>query len=660
MSLQEEITSLFSVNGLIPSANGFEFRPQQHAMARAITESLESSHHLVIEAPTGVGKSMAYLVPAILYAISNKRKAVISTYTKNLQEQLYRKDIPLVQKLTGRDFSFVLLKGRKNYLCTTRLRNALAHQKSLFDKKAWEDLDRIQEWAAETTDGDLENLPFSPNQEAWQHVCSEQGICSPKQCGTACFYQKAKERARSADIVVINHALFFSLFAIQGSDEYFLYDNDFVIFDEAHTLEQVAGLGIGKSLSRAQIMFALHRLYNHKSKKGLLAKRRRKDIVDLCIQAEETALAFFEDIRRYMDSAKSNSLSLRIRRPRFVLNSLERPLQQLQSAVKEIESSEKLEIQKEEFGAARRLLWEAEVLLDEFISQKDSSFTYWVEQTQGRFPNIILNAAPTSVADSVGPRLFRDNSSIILTSATLSVGGSLRYFQNRIGAQDAHAVILDTPFNFERQMRMVIARDIPSPDQPTYEQELPRWIIESIKRSKGRALVLFTSSSLMKKMNDACVRAIEDEGYALLVQDQRNQRHALLEEFKRDIHSVLFGLDSFWMGIDVPGEALEHVIITRLPFTVPDQPLTEAKMDLIKENGGNPFTEFTLPEAVLKLRQGVGRLIRNNTDRGMITILDSRILTKQYGQVFLRSLPHCPTEIISSSGDVEEILSEYS
>jgi ATP-dependent DNA helicase DinG len=658
MTLQTEISSLFSAEGIIPAATGFEYRPQQFEMARAIAESLESSRHLVIEAPTGVGKSLAYLVPAILFALANERKAVISTYTKNLQEQLYRKDIPLVKSLMGREFSFVLLKGRKNYLCTTRLRNALAHQKSLFDRKAWEDLERIQAWAAESQDGDLENLPFSPNQDVWQQVCSEQGICTPKQCGTACFYQKAKERARSADVIVVNHALFFSLFTIQGSDEYSLYENDFVIFDEAHTLEQVAGIGIGKSLSRAQVLYALHRLYNPKTKKGLVANRRKKDVVDLCIQTEETAISFFDEIKRYMAATKGNSSSLRVRAPHFVLNTLESPLGQLQASIKELESAEKLQIQKEEFAAARRLLWEAEALLDEFMSQKDSALTYWIEQTQGRFPNIILNAAPTSVADSVGPKLFKDNSSIILTSATLSVGGSLQYYQNRIGAYNADAVILDSPFDFQRQMRVVIARDIPQPDQAGYEIDLPRWIVEAIRRSKGRALVLFTSSSLLRKMRDACAREIAEEGYTLLVQDQSSQRHALLEEFKRDIHSVLFGLDSFWMGIDVPGEALEHVVITRLPFTVPDQPLIEAKMDLIKENGGNPFMDFTLPEAVLKLRQGVGRLIRNKSDRGMITILDSRLLTKQYGQTFLRSLPRCPVEILSSNGDVEEILLE--
>lgn len=655
MDLEKEIDSLFSPDGRIPTTTGFEFRPQQLEMAQAIRRVLESSRHLIIEAPTGVGKSLAYLAPAILFALKSNRKAIISTYTKNLQEQLFHKDVPLVRQLTGEDFDAVLLKGRKNYLCTIRLRNAVAQQRSLFGKKSFDELARIQEWAGVTADGDVENLPFAPSPDVWQHVCSEQGTCSQKQCGSRCFFQRAKERSRRANLVIVNHALFFTLFPLQGAEDHFLFENDFVIFDEAHMLEQVAGLGIGKSLSRAQVLFAVHRLYNTKTKKGLVARRRKKELIDLCTNTENSVVSFFEDVKRIMDTAKGYSNSLRIRTPNFVLNTLATPLRELESAVKELEEQEKISVQKEELAGARRLLWEANVLLGEFIEQRDSSCTYWIEQTKGRAPNIVLNVAPTSVADSVGPMLFKSDTSVILTSATLSVNGTLDYFQNRVGAHDAETVILGTPFNFRRQMKLAIARDIPAPDQPAYEVELPRWILDAIRRSRGKALVLFTSTAMLRKMRDATSDEIAAEGYTLLIQDGNTPRHSLLEEFKRDIHSVLFGLDSFWMGVDVPGEALEHVIITRLPFAVPDHPLTEAKMELIKNNDGNPFAEYTLPEAVLKLRQGVGRLIRNKTDRGTITILDSRILTKQYGQVFLKSLPRCPIEIVSSHGEVEDV-----
>jgi ATP-dependent DNA helicase DinG len=268
--------------------------------------------------------------------------------------------------------------------------------------------------------------------------------------------------------------------------------------------------------------------------------------------------------------------------------------------------------------------------------------------------NVILCSAPTDISTSVGPLLFRENTSVILTSATLAVGGTLDYIQRRLGATPADTLILDTPFNFRRQMRITIGADMPAPDAPDYERELPQWILSSIARSRGKALVLFTSAALMKRMANVLRQPIRDEGLQLLVQGIGPSRYELLQEFKRDVHSVLFGLDSFWMGIDVPGEALEHVIITRLPFAVPDHPLIEAKTEFITQQGGNAFFDFTLPEAVIKLRQGVGRLIRSTTDKGIVTVLDSRIVTKRYGQLFLRSLPPCPVEVVSSTGDVEE------
>ena len=645
---------IFSESGTLSEQPWFEHRPQQLEMAQAITAALESRSHLIVEAPTGIGKSLAYLLPAVLYAIDEKRKAIVSTHTKNLQEQLLRKDIEIVRSLVKKDFTAVLLKGRKNYLCTTRLRAALRQQKQLFEKNEAKELERLSEWAATTTDGDIESLPFALRTDVWAQVCSEQGACSSSICESDCFFQRAKARAREADLVVMNHALFFTLFALQNAEDFFLFKNDFVIFDEAHTLEQVAGVAIGKSISRGQVLYAIHRLFNPKTKKGLLARLRTKRDRELCAQAEEAALWFFESISRAASSLNPKSTSFRIRTPHVVADTLTTPLHDLQEAVKHLEDEAKTKINKDELSAARRLLWEAEVLVKEFLEQPDPSLTYWVELSAGRSQNVFLHAAPTSVADSLGPRLFKQGTSVIMTGATLSLNGSLEYFQHRLGAAAADTLVLDTPFNFQKQMRIVLAKDVPPPDDPEFERELPEWIHRAVLRSKGRALVLFTNASLLRRVADQLRAELESNGITLLLQDGTVSRHSLLEEFKTDVSSVLFGLDSFWMGVDVPGKALEHVIITRLPFAVPDHPLIQSRIEFIDQRGGNAFMDYTLPEAVLKFRQGAGRLIRSTTDVGMVTVLDSRILTKRYGDMFIRSLPACPIEILSAGGEVEE------
>jgi ATP-dependent DNA helicase DinG len=649
----KSLTAIFSGTQSLPAIADYEFRPQQLQMAEAIASSLESKEHLVVEAPTGVGKSLAYLIPAIRYALRNKKKAIISTHTKNLQEQLINKDIPLALAITGEDCSVAMFKGRRNYLCTTRLRNALAQQKFLFVGEELDELLRLDEWSDETADGDRERLPFRVSDLVWNQVCSEKGACSTAMCGRDCFFQKAKARARDAEVLVMNHALFFTLFAMQDSDEFFLFKDDFIIFDEAHTLENIAGVGIAKSISRAQVLFAVHRLFNPRTKKGLLARIKGKAQRQLCTEAEHAATDFFSHVESHVRRLSERSNSVRIRQPHFATDSVTPALQRLQSAVRDLEKDEKGKINKQELAAAKRLVWEAEILIKEFLGQADERLTYWVELGSGKYPNVYLHAAPTSVAESVAPKLFKSGTSVIMTSATLAVDGSLGYFQRRIGATTARTLVLDTPFDFQRQMRIVLAKGIPPPDQPSFEEALPQWVHRAITRSKGKALVLFTSSALMKRIAAQLSERLVDDGLTLLVQDGITPRHSLLESFKSDVHSVLFGLDSFWMGVDVPGEALEHVIITRLPFAVPDHPLTESRMEQITQTGGSAFFEYQLPEAILKLKQGVGRLIRTKTDKGLITILDSRILTKQYGRLFLSSLPRCPVEI--ADGDAETI-----
>ncbi len=637
----------------------FEHRPQQEIMADAVAEALGTRNHLLVEAPTGVGKTLAYLIPAVLHARSDGRKAVISTHTKNLQEQLYCKDLPLVRQLLGMDFKAVMLKGRRNYLCMTRLRNVLASTASMFNTEGEAELQRINEWSQKTTDGDMESLGFVPRPEIWDMVCSEQGVCSPKSCGTRCFFQRAREEARAADLVIMNHALFFMLMARQDAEDRFIFENDFVIFDEAHTLEAVAAASAGGRLSRHHLTGMLWRLYNAKTRKGLLS-RQKKEIKSLCTRTEEQIREFFDEVYQAAVSIdrrtyEGRSRVVRIRNSHLVLNTIDGPLQALQAELKKVEETTRDGTLKQELDAVCGTLLEVQGAVDAFLQQSEPGFTYWVECGKNRDENVTLCSSPSDVGEFVGPRLFREDASVVLTSATLSVNGSAEYFQRRVGAQAVKSLLLDSPFDHSRQMKLCIARDIPEPDSEGYARVLPTWIMQSVDRSHGKALVLFTNSSLMRSMADLLARAFDERGVRLLVQGPERSRHLLLEEFKNDVHSVLFGLDSFWMGVDVPGEALEHVVITKLPFAVPNHPLIEARLESIAQRGGNAFLEYTLPEAVLKFRQGSGRLIRSRSDTGMITVLDSRIIRKSYGRVFLASIPRCPVELISSDGESEYI-----
>jgi ATP-dependent DNA helicase DinG len=652
----DTIDGLLGADGTLARRDGYSYRQQQHTMAHAVADALHGGHHLIVEAPTGVGKTLAYLLPAALEAVRANRTAVISTHTKNLQDQLLLKDIPLARSLLGLDFSAIALKGRRNYLCSTRLRTALDSAGWMFMDDVSAELQRLEAWANQSPDGDIATCPFVPRPDVWDAVCSEPGICTVRTCGTRCAYQHVRELARSSAVVVMNHALFFSLLPLRQTEEQYLFENDFVILDEAHLVEQAAGSAFGERISRRGLMSALHRLYHRRARKGLLAPAPR-GVVSLFKSAEAAVEGFFDDFAAVVRQGQTGSADreIRLRQPHIVIDTITDPLKELLDRVEEVEDRTDSASRKQEIGAVRQSLERSLDVVADVMELGNPEAAYWLERAPKPSDNITLCTAPFDVRNLLAPRLFGDRGPTILTSATLAVHGSLDYAKSRLGAEGADELILDSPFDFTRQMRVWVSRSMPEPDAPTYASRLPHAVMQCIKATRGKALVLFTSNATMRSTAQAVAPMLDELGLRLLVQGKDMQRHALLEEFRRDIHSVLFGLDSFWMGIDVPGEALEHVVITRLPFAVPSHPLMEARLEEIQRRGENPFMTFSLPEAILKFRQGVGRLIRSVDDTGIVSILDSRIFTKPYGRMFLGSLPRCRIEILGPDGDTEPL-----
>ncbi len=647
----DRVRAFFSENGLLSKAKNFEFRPQQQEMAARVAQALEEEQHLIVEAGTGVGKSLGYLLPSVLFALERHKKAIVSTHTINLQEQLLHKDIPILKKVLPVEFEAALMKGRQNYLCPRRLERALQNEQELFTGPERSELQRLAEWARTTRDGSLSDLSVEPDPKVWAQICSEAHICTQKTCGQdpRCFYQQARKRLLAADVIVLNHTLLFILLGSPDMQEEresgFLFPNDFIIFDEAHTVEQVASKQIGIGISQYGLRSTIQRLYNARTRKGLLTVMRDAAGVRLAAELIDDIDKFFSAIESKSNFRKGREF--RVRDVELVPDTITARLTALYARVADVVKRADDEILKAELQEFGRRIRDARDGISIFLEQSAPEHVYWVERTGRTERFLALNAAPVDLAPVLRRMLFRDNCCCAMTSATLAVGRpDLAYFRTRIGAMEAKPLQLGSPFNFQKQMKMFVVQKMPDPRDASYQKALEHWIAHFVQKSDGRAFVLFTSYRDMQQVSGAMEKFFAREDMNILVQGGGAPRSKLLEQFKSTPRSVLFGTDSFWGGVDVPGEALSNVIITRLPFAVPDHPLIEAKLELIEQRGGDPFTEYSLPEAILKLRQGVGRLIRTKTDHGIIVILDNRVVTKAYGRAFMRALPKCPVEIL--------------
>lgn len=679
----DALAAMLAAGGLMArSFPGYEYRPQQVAMLRTVAEAFNAGGHWLVEAGTGTGKSMAYLLPAIHYAVANGRRVVISTNTINLQDQLYAKDLPDLQKILPFEFRAAVLKGRSNYLCRRRL-EAMRQREDLTTDEV-RVMAKVLAWLPTTTSGDVAELNLMQHEQGiWAKLSGDPETCQPETCAHCerCFFYRAHDRAASAHVLVVNHALLLSDLALEGRA---LPDYQHLIIDEAHHLEARTTEQLGFDVTQAQmagLLTALSHRVGFDRPGGFLAeianavqgsklpdaaRREIQGAIDALHttvdRAQQQLSNLFNVLTQCLDElverrGQPATYDLQIRltsgfraQPAWsnvevawtdlglALDELYRGLDRLYKPLAESDESVLLRATEwvAELTGYRRRVGELIEQLNAILCEPKPDGIYWIG-VDTRDENMTLHAAPLHVAPLLQSKLFSQKECIILTSATLRAGDDFDFIKERLGLWDVRELAVGSPFDYVRSTLLYLPTDIPEPGEPYYQKTLERALIELCKATRGRTLVLFTSHSQLQATYKAISQPLGEAGIAVLGQGLDGSRSQLLETFKAAEGSVLLGTRSFWEGIDVVGEALSCLAIARLPFDVPNDPVFAARSEYFDE----PFSQFAVPQAILRFRQGFGRLIRSQTDRGVVVILDKRIMTKSYGRLFLGALPQC-------------------
>jgi len=675
----DEIASVLEYGGPFSQYfQSFEQRPEQVDMLRAVTNALSYGSHLMVEAGTGVGKSFAYLVPAALFALQNNTRVVVSTNTINLQDQLTQRDLPNLCQALNLDFRFAVLKGRSNYLCPRRLENLRHYGPRTADEMRV--LAKVMVWQLDNQSGDRSelNLTGPTEREVWVRVSAEDDACTTETCikrtGGACPFHRAKTMSQSAHVLVVNHALLLSDVAT-GSKV--LPEYSHLIIDEGHHLESATTNALSFRLNQFDMdrmmkevggsnAGVLGRLLTETQEAlrpsdfGLLQQKVNRT-TDMAFRIEQMNREFFNILGEFAKLQREGHPQSNYNWQARVLpatrtlpgwddveiawDTTGETLRMLMISLAEIykaatdlyaEGHDNLEDVLADISNVARRITEAETNITGMISKPNPGMVYWIE-VQPNGNKLSLNAAPLSVASLVEKYLWHEKRCVILTSATLTAHGEFQYLRNTLGADEADEMQLGSPYDYENAALLYIANDIPEPNVNGYQQALDRALLATAKATGGRMLVLFTSYAALKKTAQAITGPLAREDIFVYEQGDGASPNALLESFKATERAVLLGTRSFWEGVDVPGDSLSIVVLTKLPFDVPTDPLIAARSEMYEDS----FQQYYLPEAILKFRQGFGRLIRTQSDRGVVAILDRRVLTKQYGRLFLESLPLC-------------------